>query len=92
MNKIDTGDTVLHTPTGEEWMVACVQGSELSWCGWPEGRAALDDCKLVKKATPGERDSLLADLANMKGGDHRQRYALERLNNEAREHEHDSAV
>ena len=77
--KIDTGDIVLHTPTDEKWTVACVQGSELSWCGWPEGRAALADCTLVEKATPEVRDSLLTELANMKAGDHRQRYASARL-------------
>ena len=72
---IDTGDHVLHEPSGETWVVACVRGKSLSWCGWPEGMAALSDCKLVKKATPEERAKLLADLAAIGSSDHRAIYA-----------------
>ncbi len=52
MDVIDTGDIVLHGPTEERWVVACVQGDRLSWVGWPEGTALLSDCTLVEKATP----------------------------------------
>lgn len=79
---IDTGDHVLHRPTGETWVVACVQGEHLSWCGYPEGRAALSDCDLVRKAGPEERRNLLADMARMDGSDHRGRYARETLKRE----------
>jgi hypothetical protein len=63
MIQIDTGDTVFHRPTREEWLVACVQGDHLSWCGWPEGMARLADCLLVDKATHAEREKLLRDMA-----------------------------
>ena len=78
---IDTADHVRHKPTGENWVVACVQGNRLSWCGWPEGSAELTDCELTYKATQEERNKLLHDLASMGGGrsDHRQRYAHNRL-------------
>lgn len=75
---IDTGDHVRHEPTGETWVVACVQGDRLSWCGWPEGAAALSDCTLTKKATPEERADLLARLAAINGPDHRAVYARTR--------------
>lgn len=76
---IDTGDHVHHGPTGEDWIVACVRGNKLSWCGWPEGMAELSDCTLLERATPAARDKLLADLAAVVGNDHRARYARERL-------------
>lgn len=76
---IDTADHVRHIPSGEEWVVACVIGDRLSWCGWPEGSANMKDCELVEKATPEQRDALLLELAVVKGDDHRQRYAAERL-------------
>lgn len=76
---IDTGDTVKHKPTGEEWLVAGVKGDRLMWCGWPEGWAALTDCELVEKATPAARDKLLHELAAMQGHDIRKSYAMQRL-------------
>lgn len=80
---IDTADTVLHRPSGERWVVACVEGKHLSWCGWPEGMADLADCELVEKATPEERDELLKRLAAIQDEhgrrDHRKSYATHRL-------------
>jgi hypothetical protein len=76
MSEIDTGDVVLHGPTGERWVVACVEGDRLSWCGWPEGTAALSDCTLVIKAKPEEREKILQALADMSTNDHRRRYAV----------------
>lgn len=69
--QIDTADIVRHEPSGEEWVVACVNGEYLSWAGWPEGRAKLADCTLVRKATPEKRELLLQDLARINGSDHR---------------------
>ena len=60
---IDTGDAVHHKPTGEDWLVACVDGDKLYWLGWPEGRAELADCELRKKATPEDRMMWLRELA-----------------------------
>lgn len=84
---IDTGDSVLHRPTGEHWVVACVQDGRLSWMGWPEGTASLSDCELIDKATPQRRMYWLQELAKPNGGesdnDHRRRYARHRLSQEA---------
>jgi hypothetical protein len=77
--EIDTGDTVLHKPSGETWTVAYVRGDHLSWCGWPEGIAILSDCELVKAASDDERMSLLQQMARMEGNDSRGRYARWRL-------------
>lgn len=77
---IETGDTVKHIPTGETWIVACVEGNDLSWCGWPEGMARLSDCELVEKATVQRRQELLESLAAMGQDDHRARYAKRLLN------------
>jgi hypothetical protein len=76
---IDTADHVRHGPSGEEWVVACVRGDKLSWCGWPEGMADLSDCTLTRKAGADERAKLLHDLAAMGGNDHRCRYARQVL-------------
>lgn len=86
MTTIDTGDTVFHKPTGEYWIVACVQGDRLSWCGWPEGMANVNDCKLVKRATTEERQELIHTLSNIKDQhDHRGRYARYILEKEKHE-------
>lgn len=77
--QIDTGDHVRHAPSGEEWVVAYVQGDRLAWCGWPEGEARLADCTPLSKATPEYRRKLLHDMAAMPGSDARQRYAEWRL-------------
>lgn len=79
MRKIDTGDTVYHRPTGEVWLVACVIGDNLSWCGWPEGWANLSDCDLREIATDEEKHALLLQLSSIPGDDHRKRYAIEKL-------------
>lgn len=64
---IDTGDAVVHGPTGETWLVAYVEDGQLAWCGWPEGTADVSDCTLVRKATPEQRVTLLREL----GAEHR---------------------
>lgn len=81
LDVIDTGDTVRHGPTGEEWLVAHVEGDRLAWCGWPPGLASLSDCTLMKKATAADRDKLLHELADIKGDDFRARRARYRLAN-----------
>lgn len=83
MTDIDTGDVVFHRPTGEEWLVAVVEGERLYWCGWPPGYASLADCELRKKAEPGEALALLKHLSEMQpddgGYDARKSIALSRL-------------
>ena len=76
---IDTGDIVKHMPTGEYWTVACVIGDKLSWCGWPEGQANLEDCELLKSADKNEMRNLLIELANSSPNDHRTIYAKNSL-------------
>lgn len=74
---IDTGDTVLHRPTGEQWIVAYVNGDRLSACGWPDTIVPLADCELVHKARPGQRMDILQMMATSTG--HRADYAREVL-------------
>ena len=54
-----TGDTVLHRPSGEAWLVAYVDGPDLAWFGWPEGFARVDDCELVKACSDEEHEKAL---------------------------------
>jgi hypothetical protein len=62
---IEIADTVRHGPSGEEWLVARVDGEHLWPCGWPESRARLADCTLIEKATPIERVRLRKQLAEL---------------------------
>lgn len=72
----DTGDFVLHKPSGEEWVVAYVENGRVACCGWPYTLAELSDCQLTAKATPEKRQKLLEYLSNMSGDDPRKTYAL----------------
>ena len=67
---IDVCDVVHHAPSGENWVVACVDGDRLYWVGYPYGgSAALSDCQLVTKASDKDRQSLLEKLAELTGFD-----------------------
>ena len=67
---IDVCDVVHHVPSGENWVVACVDGDRLYWVGYPYGgSAALSDCQLVTKASDNDRQSLLKKLAELTGFD-----------------------
>lgn len=79
MTTIDTADHVRHRPSGQYWLVAFVENGHLCACGWPCELVPLEDCELVQKAAPGERDKLLRDLAAMGGSDPRRSYAVRRL-------------
>lgn len=78
---IRAGDIVHHEPTGEDWVVAYVDGEYLAWCGWPEGEAKLSDCWLKKSCTDKEHLKWLRDISKASGkrGDHAKR-ALEVIN------------
>lgn len=81
---IDTGDRVLHVPSGETWLVAYVDGDRLAACGWPFSLVPVDDCRRVKKATADERTKLLHDMAESgDSSDLRARYARRVLSEEA---------
>jgi hypothetical protein len=89
----DTGDSVRHEPTGEEWTVAFVGNGRLCACGWPESIVPLSDCTLIHKATPEFRDSVLRTMAEdsgMRGTYARQRLARESADTER--HGSDKAV
>ena len=73
------GDTVLHVPSGEEWLVAYVNGDYLAWCGWPPGEALVSDCRLVEACSAEEHLKLLRQLAAMSGEDSRKRHAINAL-------------
>jgi hypothetical protein len=62
------GDTVLHKPTGEEWLVAYVEGDDLAWCGWPDGLARTGDCELVRACSDEEHVRRLRALAAADAG------------------------
>lgn len=67
---IDVCDVVRHVPSGENWVVACVDGDRLYWAGYPYGgSAALSDCQLVTKASSEDRQKLLVKLAELTGFD-----------------------
>jgi hypothetical protein len=76
-----TGDTVLHGPTGEEWMVAYADAANnrIAWCGWPPGRAKLSDCTIVYVASAEESEKLIREMAEGRGDDHRFAWARREL-------------
>lgn len=63
--QINCGDSVLHRPTGERWIVAAADmaNDDLMWCGWPEGMARVSDCEVVRRASPEERRKLHSELS-----------------------------
>jgi hypothetical protein len=79
---IDTGDTVRHGPSGEEWVVAYVSGDHLVCCGWPQTSALLSDCILLEKATAEERSKRLAEMASISESDSRGDHARRTIENE----------
>ena len=58
------GDTVLHRPSGETWVVAWCEGEDLAWCGWPNGLAMTADCDTVSAATDDEHRVSVAEVAD----------------------------
>lgn len=64
---IRCGDHVHHKPTGEDWVVAYVDGDYLAWCGWPEGEAKLADCTLIKACSDEEHLKQLRECAASSG-------------------------
>lgn len=68
MDKIRAGDTVLHRPSGETWVVCGVNydRGQLIPCGWPfPTLAMLADCELVERrktaGPPGGYNKALMD-------------------------------
>ena len=68
--QIDVGDEVHHGPTGEDWIVAAVDGPDLYWCGYPYGGSGkVADCTLTTQATTEQRKKLLAELEAARGNE-----------------------
>lgn len=77
---MQTGDTVLHKPSGETWSVAFVEGDELVPRGWPLSYAKVSDCELVTACSWEVRREILRDMAKMINlSDPRRQYARRAL-------------
>ncbi len=78
MERIDTGDTVFHRPSQEEWIVcyANYETGKICPAGWPETIADIADCDLLEKASSEYKAGLLKDMRRIiKANDSRRRYA-----------------
>lgn len=80
---IDTGDAILHRPSGETWLVAYYNHGYVCCCGWPESLAKVEDCELKRKATPEQRHELLVKLSESQRCGGRGAYARWRLAKDA---------
>lgn len=88
MADIDTGDTVLHRPSGQRHEVACVHGEFLYTIGVPEYRLLVESCEIVSKASPALRQAQIEIMSrssapNIGRHHHRPSCARERLRVEA---------
>jgi len=65
---IRCGDTVMHWPTGEEWVVAWADPAtgHLAWCGWPNGTGRIGDCVVVKRASDDEHRDWVQRVAGLR--------------------------
>jgi hypothetical protein len=61
------GDIVHHEPSGEDWVVAYLDGENIAWCGWPAGEARAADCWLKKSCTDEEHINRLREIAKSDG-------------------------
>ncbi|MBR0687315.1 hypothetical protein JQ594_15395 [Bradyrhizobium manausense] len=61
------GDIVHHEPTGEDWLVAYVDGENIAWCGWPAGEARAADCWLKTSCSDEEHLRWLREIAKSDG-------------------------
>ena len=61
------GDTVLHAPSGETWIVAAVDGEDLFPAGWPESLARTSDCSLVRAATDEQHARFVREVRKSSG-------------------------
>jgi hypothetical protein len=56
---------VKHLPSGETWVVAWADDSELMPCGWPEGFAKISDCELIESCSDEDHWKLVGEIADM---------------------------
>ena len=83
MTKIKCGDHIHHEPSGEDWVVAYVNGDHLVCQGWPESAAKLSDCVLIKSCSFEEHIASLEECAKSSGS--RAYHARKRLDELAKE-------
>lgn len=65
------GDSVRHEPTGEDWLVAYSEGEHLAPAGWPDSRALLSDCRVIRRCTDEEHAKAVAQWRKGTGYDSR---------------------
>lgn len=68
-----TGDSVRHTPSGENWLVAYADyhTDDLAPCGWPPSLARISDCTIRRRCTDAQHEKLVREIAKGSGSDHR---------------------
>lgn len=71
MSKFRAGDVVKHIPSGETWELAYATNTHVSWNGWPEGTASVNDCELVRECNDERHRAVLESWAAKYGNDHR---------------------
>jgi NTP pyrophosphatase (non-canonical NTP hydrolase) len=57
------GDHVLHTPSGERWVVAWAEGELLAWAGWPNGIAQQADCSVIYRCSDEQHRQAVQEWA-----------------------------
>jgi uncharacterized protein involved in tolerance to divalent cations len=63
---IEVNDQIHHGPTGEDLIVAAVDGDNIYWCGFPFGGfVKREDCTLMSKGSEEGREELIQHLAEM---------------------------
>jgi hypothetical protein len=75
----DTGDEIVHKPTSQPYMVACVHGQYLHTSGNPEQRLMVSECVLKRQALERERRAHLEQMAKSTSKNHRAECARTRL-------------
>ena len=70
------GDVVFHKPSGETWLVAYAEGDHLAWAGWPDGRATLADCEVIRRCTDAEHAEAVAAWRRLQAPDTRRGIVL----------------
>lgn len=54
-----TNDVVAHRVTGEEWVVAFVEGGYLAPCGWPMCLVPVSECDIITRSTDEASEGLV---------------------------------
>jgi len=61
------GDTVHHSPSGEDWLLAVdEERGRVQPAGWPCSMAEAADCHLIKAASDEERLAMLTECMAMR--------------------------